>query len=189
MTAPDSFAAPGATAVISHRIRTGQEAAYESRVAELRPFVSTAPGYLDLQWIRPLPGLTTTYTVILRFDTEANLRAWMASPTRTRWIEAMVPLFLEGDAFVVSSGLDFWFAPAAVNVRIPPRWKQFLITWSAIFPLSLGVPFFLKRGMEGLRIPGNPIVMSLAVSGVVVFLMVYVVMPRYTKLVKRWLVA
>jgi antibiotic biosynthesis monooxygenase (ABM) superfamily enzyme len=38
-----------------------------------------------------------------------------------------------------------------------------------------------------LGIPDNPLLTALAVTATVVFLMVYVVMPRYTRLIKRWL--
>jgi antibiotic biosynthesis monooxygenase (ABM) superfamily enzyme len=37
--------------------------------------------------------------------------------------------------------------------------------------------------------PQNPFLSTLVGTGVVAFLMVYVVMPRYTKLVARWLFA
>jgi hypothetical protein len=33
----------------------------------------------------------------------------------------------------------------------------------------------------------NQLLTTLAVTGTVVFLMAYVIMPRYTKLIKRWL--
>jgi len=35
--------------------------------------------------------------------------------------------------------------------------------------------------------PASNVLNTLCVTGVVVFLMVYVVMPRYTRLVQRWL--
>jgi antibiotic biosynthesis monooxygenase (ABM) superfamily enzyme len=178
---------PGATAVITHRIRPGRQAEYEALVGEITPLARLAPGYLDLQWVRPIPGLTHTNTIILRFSTEQNLREWMTSVTRTRWIEKVTPLFVTGDAFVVRSGLDFLFASTDARAPIPPRWKQFLLTWSAIFPLSLCMPFVVRRMLSLLHIPGNLLVTSLVGTGVMVFLMVYVVMPRYTKLVKRWL--
>ena len=176
----------GATAVITHRIRPGMEAAYEAHVDEIKPVAASAPGYLDLQWIRPVPGLTDIYTIILRFDTEEHLKAWMGSAARTRWIERAAPLFAAGDDFFLTSGLDFWFAPKGAT-RIPARWKQFLISWSAIFPLVLGMTFVVKWMLGILNIPKNLLLTNLAVTGLVVFLMIYAVMPRYTKLVKRWL--
>jgi antibiotic biosynthesis monooxygenase (ABM) superfamily enzyme len=177
----------GATAVITHRIRPGQHAAYERYVDEISPRVESAPGYLDRHWIRPVPGLTETYTIIIRFDTPKNLKAWMTSPDRTHWIEKVRPLLVTGDDFRIRSGLDFWFTPEGAQAEVPVRWKQFLVTWSAIFPLAWGLPFLLGPLFAKAGWGGNRILMTAAVTGVAVWLMVYLVMPRYTRLVKRWL--
>jgi len=177
----------GATAVITHRVRNEKHAAYEAWLNEIAPLCKASPGHLDWHIIRPVPGLTETYTVIIRFDTAAHLRQWMDSPTRARLIEQVRPLFITGDDFFVSSGLDFWFTPGGAKARVPVRWKQYLVTWSAIYPLVLGVPFVVTPVLRRLGIPDNQLLTTLAVTGMVVFLMVYLVMPRYTKLVKRWL--
>jgi antibiotic biosynthesis monooxygenase (ABM) superfamily enzyme len=131
--------------------------------------------------------LTGTYTVIIRFDTEANLRTWMASSTRARLIEKAQPLFEKGDDFFVSSGLDFWFTPAGAKAQVPVRWKQYLVTWSAIYPLALCVPMMVTPILARFSLAESRLLTTLVVTGTVVFLMVYVVMPRYTKLIKRWL--
>ena len=67
------------------------------------------------------------------------------------------------------------------------RWKQFLVTWSAIFPLVLVTPFLVRPGLDVLGIADNHLLTTLVVTGIVVFLMVYWVMPHYTGLIKRWL--
>lgn len=177
----------GATVVISHRIRADAHAAYEAWLEEIAPRCKRAPGHLDWHIVRPISGLSETFTIVIRFDTEAHLRGWMSSAERTQLIERARPLLLSGDDFFVSSGLDFWFTPSGAKAQVPVRYKQFLITWSAIFPLSLAVPLAVVPLMAALGLPDYRPLTSLAVSGVVVFLMVYVVMPRYTKLVRRWL--
>ena len=177
----------GATVVITHRVRNDKHADYERWVEEIAPLCKAAPGHLDWHIIRPIPGLTETYTVIIRFDTNTHLKEWMDSPTRARLIEKAQPLLVTGDDFFVSSGLDFWFTPAGAKATVPVRWKQYLVTWSAIYPLVLGVSFVLRPVLEYLGVPDNRFVTIFAVTGIVVCLMVYVVMPRYTKLIHRWL--
>jgi Uncharacterized protein conserved in bacteria len=179
----------GATVVITHRLRENKQAEYERWLEEIAPLCKASPGHLDWHIVRPIPGLTETYTVIIRFDTEEHLREWMESPTRARLIEKVRPLFVTDDDFFISSGLDFWFTPAGAKAKIPVRWKQFLVTWSAIYPLALGMPFVVNPIMHFLGAPNNRFLTTLAVTGVVVFLMVYAVMPRYTRLVQRWLFA
>ncbi|HWJ07499.1 MAG TPA: antibiotic biosynthesis monooxygenase [Steroidobacteraceae bacterium] len=177
----------GATVVITHRVRARAQAEYERWLERIAPLCRASPGCLDWHIVRPIPGLTETYTVVIRFDTNEHLRLWMESDARARLIDEARPLFVTGDDFFISSGLDFWFTPAGAKAKLPVRWKQYLLTWSAIYPLALLVPMAVVPALDALGVPRLQPLTTLAVTGVVVFLMVYVVMPRYTRLVRRWL--
>jgi uncharacterized protein len=177
----------GATAVITHRVRADKHAEYERWLNEIAPACRAAPGHLDWHIVRPIAGITETYTVIIRFDTTEHLRNWMTSTERKRLITKAQPLFSGGDDFYISTGLDFWFTPAGTKAQIPVRWKQFLITWSAIYPLALGVPYAVAPLLRASGLPRSAPLTTLVVTAVVVFLMVYLVMPRYTRVVRRWL--
>lgn len=179
--------ADGATAVITHRVRHDRQADYERWLETIAPLCRAAPGHLDWHIVRPIPGLTETYTVIVRFEDRVHLERWMNSATRAQLIESVRPLLVDGDEVRISSGLDFWFTPTGSKAKVPVRWKQFLVTWSAIYPLVLGVPMAVVPLLQRLGLPANRWVTMLAVTGLVVFLMVYVVMPRYTRLLQRWL--
>jgi len=177
----------GATVVITHRVRSDRHVDYERWLDEIAPLCRAATGHLDWHIVRPIPGITETYTVIIRFDTAENLKRWMESNDRQRLIEGVQPFFAGTDDFYISSGLDFWFTPAGARIKVPVRWKQYLITWSAIYPLALGVPLIVAPVLQATGIPTFMPLNTLAVTAVVVFLMVYVVMPRYTRLAQRWL--
>jgi antibiotic biosynthesis monooxygenase (ABM) superfamily enzyme len=189
LPAPAQPSTDGATVVITHRVRPDRHADYDAWVGEIAPVCRASPGHLDWHIIRPIPGLSDTYTVIIRFDTQERLRGWMESPARQQLIAKASPLLVTGDDFFVSSGLDFWFTPAGAKALVPVRWKQFLVTWSAIFPLALAVPLAVTPLLGGIGVPGSNLLTTLVVTGCVVFLMVYVVMPHYTKLIRRWLFA
>lgn len=178
---------PGATVVITHRVRDGGVDGYEAWLARIFPACKAYPGHLDWHIVRPVAGLTATYTVIIRFDTREHLEAWMQSADRKRLIEEVQPLLAREDDFFIRSGLDFWFTPDGARAKVPVRWKQFLATWSAIFPLAWGVPLLVAPAWRWIGLPGWRALTTLAVTGVIVALMTYVVMPRYTKLLKRWL--
>jgi antibiotic biosynthesis monooxygenase (ABM) superfamily enzyme len=178
----------GATVVITHRVRDGKETDYDNWLNEIGPLCRSYPGHLDWHLVRPIPGLTTTYTVIIRFDTREHLRQWMGSPDRQRLIERVRPLLATGDDYAITSGLDFWFTPPnAPGTKVPVRWKQFLITWSAIYFLALGAPLAVVPALQLFGMPDNRFLTTLFITATVVFLMVYVIMPRYTKLVRKWL--
>lgn len=72
------------------------------------------------------------------------------------------------------------------------RHKQFLLTLAAIYPLTLFVPWLLQPlfALESALVPAlrHPLLDHLLVAAVVVSLMVWVVMPRATRLLSGWLV-
>jgi hypothetical protein len=175
-----------ATVVVSHRLAADRHAPYERWLRKIEPVCRAAPGFADWQVVRPVPGLTDTYTVVIRFDHREHLRQWMESPQRIGLVEELHTLIGDEGHSVISSGLDFWFSRRA-QTPVPVRWKQALVTWSAIYPLAMGVPLLVVPALARVGLhPGHPLTM-LVVTGVVVLLMVYVVMPRYTRLIRRWL--
>lgn len=178
---------PGATVVITHRVREGGHAGYEAWLKRVTPVCMSYPGHLDWQIIRPVAGLTATYTVVIRFDRREHLEAWINSEDRRRLIEEVQPFLAKNDDFHIRTGLDFWFTPEGAKAQMPVRWKQFLVTWSAIYPLVLGVSWLVVPVMRRTGLAEWPFFTTLVATGVTVFLMTYVVMPRYTKLLKRWL--
>lgn len=177
----------GATAVITHRIETRKQAQYERWLNEIVPLCQAAPGFLDWHIVRPIRGLTEAYTVIIRFDTQEHLRSWLESKDRANLIKKVKPLIANQDGIHISSGLDFWFTPAGSKAKIPARWKQYLMTWSAIYPLVMGIPLAVLPQLDKIGFPDNHALRMLLLTAIIVFLMVYIVMPRYTKLMQRWL--
>lgn len=184
---PASPNIPGATVVITHRVKDGQQQAYAGWLDEVGPLCRAFPGHLDWQVIRPVANLTSTYTVILRFDTDEHLRAWMDSAERRQMIERVRPLLATDDDFHIRSGLDFWFTPEGARATVPVRWKQFLVTVSAVYPLVLAIPPALAPVVRAMDSPLDRYLGPLLVAGTLVFLMIYVVMPPYTRLLRRWL--
>jgi antibiotic biosynthesis monooxygenase (ABM) superfamily enzyme len=184
---PSTDVTTGATVIIVHQVRDGRQAEYEAWMKEIGPLCRASAGNLDWQIIRPVQGISSTYAVLIRFDTETHLRAWMASPLRRELIARAQPLLADGDKFTIRSGLDFWFTPLEATSRLPARWRQSLLTWSVIYPLVLGVPMIVAPALRRLGLPDHRLFTTFVVTGTIVVLMVYVIMPRYTKLVRRWL--
>lgn len=176
-----------ATVVISHHVKEGFKSNYEAWLKEIMPISKSYPGHLGVGIVHPVAGATVTYTVIIRFDTRKNLLTWMKSDDRKKLIEKVQPYLIDDDKFFVSSGLDFWFTPEGAKAKLPIKWKQFLITWSAIFPLVLTMSALIDWLTTSLQIDLTHELKVLSITLLVVLMMVYVVMPRYTKLVHKWL--
>lgn len=175
------------TVVITHQVKEESKSNYEAWLNEIIPVSKSYPGHLGVSIVHPLPGATVTYTVIIRFDTRKNLLTWMESADRKKMIEKVKPYLIEDDKFFVRSGLDFWFTPEGAKAKLPTKWKQFLVTWSAIFPLVLAMTALIDWLTASFSINLNHILKVLSLTFLVVLMMVYVVMPRYTKLVHKWL--
>jgi len=178
----------GASVVITHHVNPALQAEYETWLQEIGPVCRSSAGLLDWHIIRPIDGYTDTYSVMIRYETERHLTQWLDSPERQALIAKAAHLLAGQEEYQVSSGLDFLFMqPNAASTKPPVRWKQFLLTWSAIFPLVSVVPLLVVPVLDAAGLPQNHVAHTFFVTAVVVALMVYVVMPRYVKLVRHWL--
>jgi hypothetical protein len=170
--------------IITHTIKTGEEKRYEAWLTEILSEVSGFPGYLGREIFRPTQG-TRTYTTIVRFDATNNLNAWVESETRKSFVSRVSDLLEKGDVHEIRTGIDFWFTPEGVT---PPKpWKQFLLTLSAVYPLSLLIPLLFSPLFSVAPLAGQPYLRGLLIAATLTALLTFVIMPRYTRLVKKWL--
>ncbi|MGB5998068.1 MAG: antibiotic biosynthesis monooxygenase [Marinomonas sp.] len=176
-----------ATVVITHRVSENQQTDYEQWLSEIIPLSKSYPGHLGAQVIRPISEGVATYTIIIRYDSKENMLAWMGSEDREKLIGKVRHLLEDEDHYKVLEGWDFWFTPEGSKARLPTRWKQFLVTWSAIFPLVLLMSYVVGKVFYVLVLPNSIVLRTLVITCLVVMAMVYIVMPRYTNLVHRWL--
>ncbi|MFN3988109.1 MAG: antibiotic biosynthesis monooxygenase [Rhodocyclaceae bacterium] len=183
---PERAATPDetVTGIIVHQPRRDARDEYEGWLLAIREACRRFPGYLCTDVVRPVSG-QDTYTVIIRFVGVEALRAWIESDVRREFLQRIEHALERGDRYVIQTGLDFWFAPPAV--KPPVRWKQFLLTLSAIFPLTVIVPWALSPLLGSWQGLAAMLGGKLLVASCIVSLMVYVIMPHYTRMVARWL--
>jgi antibiotic biosynthesis monooxygenase (ABM) superfamily enzyme len=158
---------------------------YEDWLKEIIPIAKQFAGHHGVNVIRPLGG-AGAYTIVLHFDTIENLRNWLASDVRMRLIEKIRPFLQVDENIDIETGLEFWFTPPPGG-KPAKAYKQFLITLSAIFPLTILIPWFLQPLFTWLPILDQFVIHHLVVAAGIVATVTYVVMPRYTRLVARWL--
>jgi antibiotic biosynthesis monooxygenase (ABM) superfamily enzyme len=172
------------TLVIEHCLVAGAAARYEAWLEEIIPAAKRFAGHQGIEILRPGAG-STRYTLVLRFDRVDHLRAWLESTERAALIARIEPWLAAAETLQAASGLEFLFATPAA--RPPPRYKQFLLTLSAIYPLTTIVPASVMPLLKATPWLDAGWSSNLIVSSIIVYLMVYVVMPRYTRLVAHWL--
>jgi antibiotic biosynthesis monooxygenase (ABM) superfamily enzyme len=174
------------TLVIQHQPKPGARPQYEQWLARIIPVAGRFPGHRGVNVIRPAPG-ADGYTVTVRFDSLKHAEDWFRSEARRQLVAEVEPLLEGAEKLETVTGLEFWFAPTAAAQKRARPYKQFLITLSVIYPLTLLVPWLVRPLL--VRVPAleHPLVEHLIVAALIVGLMTYVVMPRYVRLVASWL--
>jgi uncharacterized protein len=179
----DEAAGP-VTATVTRRVKPGHEAAYEQFLAGIGGAARAFPGYLGEEVFRPAGGAGGEYQIVYRFDSGAHLRGWLDSGERAAWLARAEPHTAGPLRAQYLTGLESWFTlPAQPGAPPPPPHKMAVLTWAAIFPLITLVVLATAP-----LIGPWPLVPRLAVTtAVTVSAMTWVVMPRMTRLLRRWL--
>lgn len=171
------------TVVVTRRVKAGREAAYEAWLAKLLAAAADLPGYLGTTVQRP-PAGGRTYTSVFRFATVEDLRRFEVSDLRRAALREVVDL-VEADArWDRLTGLELWFTPPpGTVVPQPSRFRMALVMIAVVF----GLVFSIGR-LVALALPGAPLpVRLLTTITLEVFLMTYVLMPRLTRWLARWI--
>lgn len=174
------------TAVITHRVRSGREAGYEEWIKGIAADARQFEGHLGVNILRPQPGASFDYVIVLQFDSCPHLDAWLTSDVRKGWIDSVQPLIQEQESVQVLTGLESWFQlPKQAGPAAPKRHKQAILIWVGVMIVSLLVHPLLAPVLQYL-----PWLVRVAVSaGITVALLSYVIMPRLTRWLERWLFA
>jgi len=173
------------TTIIVQRPYKQHISAYEHWLKQIVPKAQQFPGHRGVNIIRP-HGQQQDYTIVLHFDTESHLRAWLDSDVRKSLIEEVRPWLDTDETIEIKTGLEFWFTPPDSRKAARP-YKQFLVTLSAIFPLSLLVQALLAPVWASFTFSVPLAVKAFLSSFIIVGLMTFVIMPRYVRLVASWL--
>ena len=173
---------------VARAIVPGREAEYEALVAEMSQAASQIPGYLGRDIFRPedkgSPG-SREYHVVLRFNNEANLRAWEASPERAALV-ARADALTQGQAHTerVDDGTKGWFSlPEQEHKPKPPKWKNTILTVVCVFILLSAVVPVIRHFTESWSKP----LANLLSACILAPCITYIVMPTLTRLFKGWL--
>jgi antibiotic biosynthesis monooxygenase (ABM) superfamily enzyme len=114
------------------------------------------------------------------------LQRWLESDERAHLLRQVRSLGAARTAVQQRTGLETWFhvpSEAAATMRPPPRWKMWLVSLVAIYPLVLAFQAFVVPLTSSWPFPLRAALFPL----VLLTLMTYVVMPVVTRLLRRWL--
>ena len=175
-----------ATLVIQHQVKPSGQHDYESWLKQVAREGRRVPGHLGANVIRP-SGASGPYTIVVRFDSHDSLSDWLASAVRKRLLDEAQPFLDAPEVHELPTGLEYWFTPPSPQATHAKPFKQFLVSLSAIYPLIVVVPWALQPLFAAVPQFSHPLVVKFVTAVIVVLLMVYVIMPRYTRRVAAWL--
>ncbi|TMJ48289.1 MAG: antibiotic biosynthesis monooxygenase [Alphaproteobacteria bacterium] len=182
-----SGALPAAvSAVISTRIKPGQEAAYRQWEQRIAAAQSKAPGFQGYRFEPPIPGVQNDWLAILRFDTDANLEAWLASPERHKLLEEATPFTEEFHARIARTGFDQWFSLGAGERGSPPAWKQNMLVLLMLYPVVFLFGVFVQTPLLTRR-AGLPFAIALFIGNVASVLLLSYLLPWTSNRFSWWL--
>lgn len=172
------------TVVVSRRVKPGREADYEKWLQRLIHEAGQLPGYLGTNIHRPGPSGPREYTSVFRFDSVDTLRGFEQSELRARYLREVSGLVESDAVWKKLTGLEFWFSPPpGTVVPQPSRWRMALVMIAVVYGLVLSIGQLVALAAGGLPMQ----VRLLVTITLEVFLMTYLIMPRLTRWLARWI--
>lgn len=172
------------TVVFSWRAKPGKENEFAEWARGVTSAAAHFPGNLGAMVIHEEGS--RDFHIIVQFVNQEALQRWLNSRERTRWHEKARDIADARTAVQQRTGLETWFyvpAHAGETVKPPPRWKQWLVSLIAVYPLVLLFQAFIVP-----RVADWPLWAKAAMFPLIILtLMTYVVMPIVSRLLRRWL--
>ena len=168
---------------IMRKVLPGKERNFETILHEFAQQSMATPGCRGVYLLQPTPGSgSNEYGILRTFASSADLETFYRSSLYHQWLAAIAPL-IQGEAhYRRMHGLEAWFrSPELCN---PPEWKMALLTWIAVWPVSMVVPPAIDW-MFGEKMP-NFIFAGLVAAGIVI-LLTWVAMPLLIWVADAWL--
>ena len=174
------------SAVISTRVKPGQETAYRAWEQRVAAAQARAPGFQGYRFEPPIPGVQDHWLAILRFNTEANLQAWLNSPERQKLLREAAPFTEEFHARIVRTGFDQWFQVPAAGLPPVPAWKQNMLVLLMLYPVVFLFGYFVQNPLLSGRAT-LPFAVALFIGNVVSVVLLNYLVPWVSNRLVWWL--
>ena len=167
--------------VFERRVRPGADAAFRQWSERFVQTASRYPGHEGAS-VLAVPNSESQF-VLVRFASSADLERWQGSDEYASLIREADTLGPAGQYAETRTGLETWFtlpdqpAPAAP----PPAWKMAIVTWVALLPMVIALAYIFAPFRLAFLVE-----VSLS-TAIPVAMLTWVIMPRLTRLLYRWL--
>jgi len=128
----------------------------------------------------PPEAVIREYGILRSFASEAERRAFYASPMFADWEARVAPLVDGEPLYRELGGLEAWFRSGR---RLPPRWKMAIATLIGVYPTSVVISLTVGEVVHAWPLLARSLVFAISM----VVLLTWVVMPLVTRVLHRWL--
>ncbi|HEY5779572.1 MAG TPA: hypothetical protein VIT00_12590 [Terrimicrobiaceae bacterium] len=173
----------GITEVILTKLKPGCEEAYRAWTAKINRAQSKYKGYAGATLQAPLVG-QDHWTTLLRFDTPANLEAWLKAPERAELLREQEPFVENEHHSRIGSSFPGWIPAPPPQTSDPPNWKTTALVILGLFPIVMLELKFLNPHIAKI-LPTSP--GTLLANAISASLVSYLTMPLFIRAFKWWL--
>jgi antibiotic biosynthesis monooxygenase (ABM) superfamily enzyme len=168
---------------ITRRVKPGCENRFEDALRWFAQQSLGEPGMRGVHLIQPAGASgSNEYGILRSFASAADRDAFYQSRTYGKWLAEIEGLVEGAPIYRELTGLEAWFR--GPQSTLPPRWKMALLTWAAVWPVSMGVPAALAP-LSGGVVPN--VIFAGIVAGGIVIILTWIAMPLLVRLAKGWL--
>ena len=182
---------PRASSVIVHRFPADHAEAFMAWLHGITDAAGRFPGYQASEVYPPGGDHDDAWVVILHFDDEATLAAWLSAPERTAWLARLPHAARDFHIRTMPAGFGSWVAgqagdgEAGAGVAPVPHWKSFLLVLVALYPVVMVLTLIVSPRISGLGLP-----LAMLLSNILsVAILEWGVMPLLNRVLGPWLAA
>ena len=165
-----------ATIVTSRAIRAGREEEFERWVETLGHLARVAPGYRAAIRLGQTAGFQH---LLFRFDDQASVDTWQADPALVAHVAIADGFSTSLRQIEVGDGVAFEL-PSDASAS---KWKRFVTTWLAVFPVLLAVSLTVRALLQDAPVPLQLLPSSLILTAT----LQWIILPRLQRHTRFWL--
>jgi antibiotic biosynthesis monooxygenase (ABM) superfamily enzyme len=169
------------TVLFSRTAKLGREKEYEAWNTELIRLSQQQPGHVTTSVVA---DGNRRYFTLQQFETHQALQTWLKSDVRRNRLTELDELTEDAPEPVEMTGMESWFRlPGHTGSGHIPRWKMAIVTFCIVYFFAFVLNTLVTPHTSHLPLPVRAAMFPM----VMVPLMTYVILPRATKLLRRWL--
>lgn len=175
---------PRASTVITQHYPADKADTFMAWQREVAALAGAYPGYQATE-VYPPTGGGDEWVIIIHFDDEAKLQAWLDAPERAAWLAKLPDEALGFRQHTMPTGFGTWVAGQTADGTPIPSWKSFLLVLLGLYPVVMLLTLIVSPRTADL---GTAFAMLLG-NILSVATLQWAVMPLLNRALAPWLAA